>query len=219
MPLMQKRGVISLFWLHKLATNAPSCLLVCHAMAPVRGNDGVGRTCPHCRNKTAIHTFLSPLPYHHPIVSLLIHELKYRRIRALGPVCAERIVSYLAYYRAILPPRAIIIAIPLHPRKERVRGFNQALLIASEVSKRLQIPVESRCLIRTTWHAPQSALSASLRRKNVEHIFQVPNPRSIRSKTILLFDDIKTTGATLEEAARVLKKAGAKAIWAITFAH
>ncbi|MDP3769832.1 MAG: ComF family protein [Candidatus Sungbacteria bacterium] len=196
----------------------PTCF-VCHAMTPARDNDGVGRTCLHCRKKTLIHTFLSPFTYRHPLINTLVHEFKYQRIRSLGPISAQLIVSYFTYYRVISPSRAVIVAIPLHPRKERVRGFNQALLIASEVSKRLQIPLEPHCLIRTTWHDPQSALSATLRRENVKNVFEVRNPNRIRGKTILLFDDIKTTGATLEEAARALKKAGARAIWAITLAH
>lgn len=196
----------------------PTCF-VCHAMTPITDNNLMGRTCLPCRKKTSIHIFLSPFVYRHPLASAIIHELKYQRIRSLASVCAQCIVSYLAYYRVTLPSQAVIVAIPLHPRKERVRGFNQALLIASEVSEHLHIPVQTHCLIRTAYHRPQSALSAPLRRKNVENIFDVQNPGLIRGKAILLFDDVKTTGATLEEAARALKKAGAQAIWAITFAH
>lgn len=109
--------------------------------------------------------------------------------------------------------------IPLHPRRQRVRGFNQASLLAKSIAERLSIPVDAHSITRIAATAPQVSLTAQHRRANVENIFSLRDQKVIRGNTIILVDDVKTTGATLEQAARILKKAGAKEIWAITFAH
>ena len=83
----------------------------------------------------------------------------------------------------------------------------------------MSVPLDTRTLVRIASTAPQTTLSAKSRRENVEHIFSLRDQDKVRGRTIVLVDDVKTTGATLEQAARVLKKAGAKEIWAITFAH
>ena len=179
----------------------------------------IGRTCKKCRSKTYINAFISPFPYHHATVQRLIHEFKYRRIRSISPLLGQLIVSYISYYRISLPEQAVFIPIPLHPRKERVRGFNQALLLAQEISRGTSLTIAAHSLIRSASTTAQTKLTASNRRTNVENIFSLRNPHMIRGKTIVIIDDVKTTGATLEQAARILKKAGAKEIWAITFAH
>ena len=125
----------------------------------------------------------------------------------------------MSYYGITLPPQSILMPIPLHPRKERVRGFNQALLLAQDIRAHTSIPLDAHTLIRIASTPPQTTLSAQSRRENVEHIFSLRDQDKVRGKTIILVDDVKTTGATLEQAARVLKQAGAKEIWAITFAH
>ena len=202
----------------------PSCI-VCRMMTP----SPIGRTCKKCRSKTYINAFISPFPYHHATVQRLIHEFKYRRIRSISPLLGQLIVSYISYYRISLPEQALLIPIPLHPRKERVRGFNQALLLAQEISRGTSLTIAAHSLIRSASTTAQTKLTASNRRTNVENIFSLHDPQAvsyrscdtsaIRGKTIVIIDDVKTTGATLEQAARVLKKAGAKEIWAITFAH
>ena len=83
----------------------------------------------------------------------------------------------------------------------------------------MSVPIDTHTLIRITSTTPQTTLSARNRRENVEHIFSLRDQNNVRDKTIILVDDVKTTGATLEQAAHILKKAGAKEIWAITFAH
>ena len=188
-------------------------------MTPAQESRPPGHTCNRCRNKTPIRVFISPFPYRHPVVQRLIHEFKYRRIRSISPTLSRLIGSYLRYYQISLPQQAIIMPIPLHPRKQRVRGFNQALLLAQDISRDLSMTLDAHALVRTISTAPQTTLTVENRHKNVEHIFSLRNGTSVKAKTIILIDDVKTTGATLEQAARVLKQAGAKEIWAITFAH
>ncbi len=197
----------------------PPVCIECKQMSPVRPPLPAGHTCKHCKKNTPISVFLSPFPYRHPLVSRCIHEFKYRRIRSLSPVIADLLVSYLRYYHTPVAPHTLIIPIPLHPRKERVRGFNQAMLLANELSKKLSLPIDEQTLVRIIATPPQAMLTARSRRENVQNVFSVRNTAELRGKSIILVDDVKTTGATLKQAAYILKKAGAKKIWAITIAH
>lgn len=149
----------------------------------------------------------------------LIHALKYRRVRALDLILGDMLLGYVHKFGIILPRGAMLIPIPLHPGRQRTRGFNQAELIAQRLGECLGLSVEAEVLRKVKKTTPQVELSAEERRKNVVNTFAVSNTSLIMGKTIFLLDDVKTTGATLEEAARVLKEAGVKRIWAITAAH
>lgn len=197
----------------------PPVCFGCGIMTPENNSRPAGHTCMRCMKKTPIRVFLSPFSYRHPLVRRILHEFKYRRIRSLSPTIANLLVSYLCYYKIPLSKQMIIMPIPLHPRKERVRGFNQATLIAHELAKHVSLAIDTQTLIRIVYNIPQTTLHAQERRANVENIFSLSNPDRVCGKKIILVDDVKTTGATLEQAARVLKQAGAKEVWAITFAH
>ena len=204
----------------------PSCI-ACGMMTQAKSANGTiniypaGHTCHRCRKKTFIRVFISPFPYRDVTVRQLIHEFKYRRIRSISPLLGRLIASYMHYYKTSLPKNAIIMPIPLHSRKKRMRGFNQALLLAQDIASHMPLPmaINTQSLIRIAPSTPQTKLTAIHRRANVENIFSLRDPNYVHGKTIILVDDVKTTGATLEQAARVLKKSGAKEIWAITFAH
>lgn len=202
----------------KLHMFPPVCI-ECGQMTPDKPPLFAGHTCAHCVKKTPIRFFLSPLSYRHPQVRRLIHEFKYRRITTLAPILADILAVHISSYGVTFPEASLIMPIPLHPRKERVRGFNQAMLLADEFSKRSSLPMDRQTLIRATPTQPQIMLTARSRRENVQNVFSVRNATLLRRKTIILIDDVKTTGATLTQAAHALKKAGAKQIWAITVAH
>lgn len=111
----------------------------------------------------------------------------------------------------------MISYVPLHPKKQKERGFNQSELLAKELSALLGIPLEST-LIKTRNNEPQHTLRASKREKNVKGAYRVRDKKLINCKNILLVDDIITTGHTLGECARTLEKAGAESIRCATFA-
>ncbi|HOQ37964.1 MAG TPA: ComF family protein [Acetivibrio sp.] len=105
-----------------------------------------------------------------------------------------------------------IISVPLHPVRERTRGYNQSFLISTELSRELGIKEESNLLSRTRNTHSQSLLPRQDRLINVKGAFTVTDSSKVKDKTILLVDDVLTTGTTLNECSRVLKEAGAKKI-------
>ncbi|MBI2053434.1 MAG: ComF family protein [Candidatus Sungbacteria bacterium] len=112
-----------------------------------------------------------------------------------------------------------MIPIPLHKSRERVRGFNQSRLIAQECARSLRRPLHTDILHKTKKTAPQMELLREARLTNLAGAFTVSSADAIRNRTCILIDDVKTTGATMESAARTLKDAGAGKIWAITIAR
>jgi competence protein ComFC len=112
----------------------------------------------------------------------------------------------------------IIIGVPLHKRRERNRGYNQASLISKELGRILNIPDKSRLLIRDKYTKTQSLLHKNERYFNVKDAFRVTNENEVKDRSILLIDDVLTTGYTLNECSKVLKKAGAKKVYAVVIA-
>lgn len=202
----------------KLYPVPPACF-VCKKIVPGRRRIPPGRTCAACRKKSCIYTFLSPFLHDDETVRELIHALKYRGVRDLALILGDMLMEYVRKFGIILPKGVLLIPIPLHSGRQRTRGFNQAELIARRLGENLGLPVEAGVLRKVKKTTPQVELSAEERRKNVINTFAVANAALVKGKTIFLLDDVKTTGATLEEAARVLKDAGAKRIWAVTVAH
>lgn len=105
-----------------------------------------------------------------------------------------------------------IVPIPLHPKKERQRGFNQSTYIARLLSSYMNIPLLTDALIRIRQTKTQAFISKDKRVENVQNSFLVSNPEKIKGKNILLIDDVSTSGATLNAAAQELKKEGARHI-------
>lgn len=199
----------------------PACF-VCKKLVPETLRLQPGRTCASCRKYTVVHTFLSPFSYQDEIVRELVHNLKYYRLKDIARELGRMLDRYLKYFEIVLPESCVIVPVPLHPKRKRVRGFNQAELIAQGFLSLLSgrdFKIENDLLKRVRKTRPQVELSGEERRKNVQGIFAAKRTEEVKEKIVVLIDDVKTTGATLEEAARVLKEAGAKEVWAITVAH
>lgn len=107
--------------------------------------------------------------------------------------------------------------IPLHPKRQKERGYNQSELLARELSYLLEIPLES-LLVKTKNNPPQHETEAANRRENVKGVYEVKDKAYVTGKRILLIDDIITTGSTLGEAAKMLTLAGAEQVFCATFA-
>ena len=113
----------------------------------------------------------------------------------------------------------ILIPIPLEKRALKWRGFNQAEELAREISRFLNLGVSSDVLIKIRRTPPQVELKPAERKENVKNVFSVKNEGKIKGKRILLIDDVYTTGSTMEEAARVLKKSGTSEIVGLAVAR
>ena len=114
---------------------------------------------------------------------------------------------------------SILIPVPLDIKKLKSRGYNQTEELAKELSKILLAPVLSNNLIKIKSTQAQIELSGKEREQNLKNVFIIKNPTEFAGKKIFLVDDVYTTGSTMEECARVLKKAGAKQVWGIAVAR
>jgi len=116
-------------------------------------------------------------------------------------------------------PFETIIPVPLHYKRLRERGFNQALVLGKVLGKKIRKRISVRALRRIRYTLPQVQLDHSERERNVRGAFEVQNRREVKDKALLLIDDVFTTGATVNECAKVLKKSGAKAVFVLTLAR
>jgi ComF family protein len=114
----------------------------------------------------------------------------------------------------------IIIPVPLHPKRLRQRGFNQASLLARRLGSALKISVDYGSLKRSRWTEPQTGLTRRQRAANVRGAFDLKAPEKVRGKGILRLDDVLTTGETVNQCVRVLKRdGGAKEVVVLTVAR
>ncbi|MGH2551126.1 MAG: ComF family protein [Thermomicrobiales bacterium] len=120
---------------------------------------------------------------------------------------------------ADLPRHDVIVAVPLSRQRQRDRGFNQSHELAETISFESAILVSTRIVERTTDTSPQVGLPRHQRHQNVHGAFTVVDPESVRAASILIVDDVFTTGATIGEVARVLKLSGAARVDAVTVAR
>lgn len=148
------------------------------------------------------------------LASHSMSQIKYNNKREYLDFYAEAIYRKLGSKILRLHPD-VLIPVPVHSSRLKMRGFNQAQELALLLSSRLQIPVNTTLLTRTKKTLPQKSLSPADRLKNLEQAFiSSPIPQTIH--TILLIDDIYTTGSTIEACARALKRQGAKRIHFVT---
>ncbi|MBD3208646.1 MAG: hypothetical protein GF370_04320 [Candidatus Nealsonbacteria bacterium] len=154
------------------------------------------------------------LEYRGLLVKKLIHNLKYEPfVRELSVAAASLLTDHLQLLDEppdfLCPEHSgnyIITPVPLHLKKLKWRGFNQSEEIARQLSGFLKIGFDPQLLTKRRHTLPQTALPQEERISNVRDVFTSPNPEKIREKNIILVDDVYTTGSTMREAAKVLKK-------------
>jgi ComF family protein len=183
--------------------------------------------CPPAERESAKWIF--PLyDYRHPLVKKAVWLLKYKRKKRLANIFAEAMherileeLSDLGIIENFYDP--ILIPIPLAPKRQRERGFNQAELICEkliELDKNVNFKLKKNILIKPKDTEHQARIKDRQKRlKNLTGSFTVRNPQFVKDKNLILIDDVSTTGATLNEARKTLKQAGAKKIIAFTIAH
>lgn len=151
----------------------------------------------------------------HPLKAVL-QRYKYNRevglARPLAQLLFERCPVAVGAYELIMP-------VPLHVARLRWRGFNQAHLLVKPLARRAGVPLDALSLERVRPTRPQVELTETERRRNVAHAFHVTRPERVRQRRILLVDDVYTTGATVDECSRALKRAGAASVDVLVLAR
>lgn len=149
-------------------------------------------------------------------IQSLIHNIKYNKMaklgKNLGRFAARNIQNFLK------EPPAFVFPIPLHPAREKERGYNQSDLIARGIFESLPVPILKSGLFRTRETHSQTRLNREERQKNVKAAFQVNPGINILDKTIVLVDDVVTTGSTLNSCAEACKRAGAERVIGVALA-
>jgi len=146
-----------------------------------------------------------------------IHRFKYLGRRGLACSLAGLMVE-TARAEPLLTSVDLILPVPLSDEKLRLRGFNQAVLLAEEAGYRLQMPVNSKLLVKDFETHPQAGLNRTAREQNLRGAFRVTNAGVINGKNIMIIDDVFTTGSTMSSAALVIRSAGAKHVFGLTAA-
>ena len=156
--------------------------------------------------------------YSDPVLQNLIHTFKYKGFKNAGPVLGALTIEYLRRIHINLEGYSAV-PIPLHARRERERGFNQAQVLALIIANEFGLELTD-ALIRTKNNKPQAHIKdTDLRKKNIAGSLEVRGRVDIKDKNILLIDDVFTSGATMNEAAMILKRAGAGTIVALVAAR
>ncbi len=185
-----------------------------------------GQTHPICKRRYGLDGLWSLGIYQNPLREA-IKQLKYRRVSELAVVLVDILVEYWAKYQPFILDQIkkdagqgwVIIPVPIHWWRENSRGFNQSSLIGKTLSKKLGL---NYCddLKRIKYTKPQAGLKGKQRHQNIKGVFEIsPNYTLYPKPYTLLIDDVWTTGSTLRECCNVLKRAGAKNVWAITLAR
>ncbi len=147
-----------------------------------------------------------------------IHQFKYggksHLADTLGPLLASFALTWLTDLTS-----PTVVPIPLHPKRLRERGFNQSQLLARYVSRALDAELDFLSLGRIRYTRPQTGLKRDERRKNVKGAFEVSDGKALKGRILILVDDVATTANTLNECARILKRAGAEKVFGLVLAR
>lgn len=183
--------------------------------------------CPVCLrrspNENSCHPqsryrLASACHYDDEIVKKLIWQFKYENWLSAAEPITEILINYLKKTGLSFNGFSIV-SIPLHKKREFKRGFNQCAVLANHISKELGLEIIKNSLVKIKHTDSQADLKDyKAREKNIQDSFFVNNPENLKGKNILLVDDVFTSGATLNEAARVLKASGVKKITALVLA-
>ena len=188
-----------------LPISGPSCR---RCALPFQATDGDDHYCQTClTEKRPLFSGVTPVGHHDTLLREAIHRLKYRNDISLARPLAHLLTSRLRDENSNFD---LILPVPLHRSRLHERGYNQSVLLARQLGRRLQLPVELNRLQRILPGPPQQGLSARERSRNVRNHFKTASP--LNGEAVLLVDDVMTTGATARECARTLMKNGAGSI-------
>ena len=184
-----------------------------------------GQTHPVCKRKFGLDGLWS-LGVYQDSLKIAIQKLKYKRVEELAVVLADITLEYWARYQPFLLDQIkknngegwIITGVPLYWWRENSRGFNQSSLFGTLLAEKLGLKY-CEALKRVKYTRSQVKLKGKQRHQNIKNAFQINSNYELKTMNyVLLIDDVWTTGSTLKECCYILKRAGAKKVWALTLA-
>ncbi|NUN94269.1 MAG: ComF family protein [Verrucomicrobiae bacterium] len=185
---------------------------------PFAGLAGEGHECPNCRGaKLQFERARSAVRFR-GVVRRALHGLKYEKEHFWAPAIEAWFLEGVARHLAGEQIH-VVVPVPLHPARERQRGFNQAALLARALARQYRLPFEPRALERVRATKTQTHLDRAERQENLRCAFRVRRPAVVANRRVLLVDDVLTTGSTLSECAAVLRAAGATPALVLTLAR
>ena len=174
--------------------------------------------CGNCiENKTYFSCARAVFSYETIILDAL-HKFKYGNNISVGAMLASFMADF-SFPDVNFSDYSLIIPVPLHIKRLRERGFNQSLILARALAKKWQIPVNFSLLKRHKSTLTQTGLHKTERKQNIKGAFEVSDKNKIANKNVILVDDVYTTGATINECAKTLIKAGAQKVTVLTLAR
>ncbi len=185
---------------------------------PFVSREGDDHTCSECLLEKKYFRKARAFGVYDGSLMEAIHLLKYRKKSSLSrPLSALTRETFFQFWD--VDGIDLLVSVPLHVKRLRERGFNQAHLLIARWAKQEGIPFDGLTLSRSRWTEPQTTLSRTERQKNIKGAFSLRHPEKIKGRKILIVDDVYTTGATVNECARVLIKAGAEFVDVLTLAR
>ena len=192
------------------------CCTICSE--PFKSKVEEDHLCEKCLRKRPFYDRLRAPYLYENALREAVHLIKYSGksciVDSLGPL-----LGAFAKTRIKDAKDMIMMPVPLHKKKLRQRGFNQSVLLVKAISPMLEAETDLFTLIRTRYTESQAGLNLEQRRKNVKGAFEVRENKDLGGKGVILVDDVATTGNTMNECARVLKKAGCRIILGLVLAR
>jgi len=168
--------------------------------------------CAACRSSRPPYAMARGAAVYDGPLKTAIHLLKAKGEKRLVEPLVQMMADWVAHNGGF-EKADIIVPVPLHAKKERSRGFNQAQLLASALAARLKVPLEAKAVVKVRATPAQSSISLEDRVYNLQGVFAVPSADVVKWKRVLVVDDVMSTGSTLAEVAAALKAAGASDIY------
>jgi ComF family protein len=179
--------------------------------------------CNRCSDKKLAGLYFALSYKEKQLAKKLIYQFKYAPyLKDLAKTLASIIIEHLVLSgknTEEIWQNSVLVAVPIDNKKLKTRGYNQSEELAKELSKFLKIPAILGNLVKIKSTKPQMESSREERLANLENAFAIKNPEEFSGKKVFIVDDVYTTGSTMSECAKIIRKAGAKSVWGICIAR
>lgn len=179
---------------------------------------GASHSCGDCIKEAPPFAMARAMAKYDGDIAAAITAFKYGKNINIGAALADMFAAH-RFADAELTAFDLVIPVPLHKNRLRQRGFNQSLALAKAFAKKHRLQLDFSSLIRSINTLPQTGLTKKLREENIKGAFILRDVKKIQNKSVIIVDDVYTTGSTIKECSRVIQKGGAKTVIALTAAR